>query len=55
MYQIEPRMSTCVMAIAQAWLGEIRLFGVDHAVFGGTVPTSVTCPILRPGRGAPLP
>ena len=30
-------------------------FGTAQPVFGGGVPTSVICPIFRPGRGGPLP
>jgi hypothetical protein len=63
MYQTKSGMSTGGMLIAPVLLCQIGLFGADHAVLGGTAPTSVggtaptwvTCPIFRPGRGGPLP
>ena len=55
MYQTKPLMSTGAEAIAKLLTDKIGPFAPDQAVFGRVVPTCVTCPILRPGRGAPLP
>src|SRR5664279_4013268 len=55
MYQTKPAMSTGGNALARVLGRQIRCFWPDQAVFAGAAPTSVTCPILRPGRGAPLP
>ena len=55
MYQTKPGMSTGAKAIAQLLRRQTGVFGPDQAVFGGTAPICVTCPIFRPGRGDPLP
>jgi hypothetical protein len=55
MYQIKPRMSTGAKTIAEVSRHQIRSFGADQTVFGDIVPICVTWPILRPGRGVPLP
>jgi hypothetical protein len=65
MYQTKMPMSTAASINRRAKYAKTGLEGswklrfrrIDQAVFDGpaTGVTWVTCPILRPGRGVPLP
>jgi hypothetical protein len=55
MYQTKPAMSTGGYGIMRIKRGQISPDRPDHEILGGNIPTCVTCPIFRPGRGGPLP
>jgi hypothetical protein len=52
MYQTKPPMST---GAGRQKAQNSADFGSDQVVLTAAAPTSVTCPIFRPGRGGPLP
>jgi hypothetical protein len=55
MYQTTPAMSTRRSRVDEKFSPPNGLFLNSQPDFGGKGATSVTWPIFRPGRGAPLP